>query len=119
MEWKSYALNFLGLNVLGAVNLYLLLLLQGDLPFNPEHFPGMSSVMAFNTAASFVTTTNVQDYGGESTLSYLSQALGLAQQNFLAGASGAATLLALTRAFMRRKGKGLGNFWVDVTRTVL
>ncbi|WP_291512156.1 potassium-transporting ATPase subunit KdpA [Acidithiobacillus sp.] len=119
MDWKSYALNFLGFNVLGAVTLYLLLPLQGHLPFNPEHFPGMSSVMAFNTAASFVTTTNLQDYGGESTLSYLSQALGLAQQNFLAGASGAATLLALTRAFMRRKGKGLGNFWVDVTRTVL
>jgi len=119
MDWKTYALSFLFFNVLGAVSLYLLLLFQGRLPLNPQHFSGMSPVMAFNTAASFVSTTNLQDYGGESTLSYLSQALGLAQQNFLAGASGAATLLAIIRAFVRKEGAGLGNFWVDVTRTVL
>ncbi|AEK56797.1 potassium-transporting ATPase subunit KdpA [Acidithiobacillus caldus] len=119
MDWKRYALSFLGFNGLGAPSLYVLLRWQGALPFNPEHFAGMSPIMAFNTAASFVTTTNLQDYGGESTLSYLSKAAGLAQQNFLAAASGVVTLLAVARAFMRSEGRGLGNFWVDTTRTVL
>ena len=99
--------------------LFLLQLLQGVLPGNPQNIPGTSWHLSFNTAASFVTNTNWQAYSGESTLSYLTQALGLTVQNFVSAATGIAILFALIRGFTKVKEKGLGSFWVDMTRIIV
>jgi K+-transporting ATPase ATPase A chain len=119
MGWKRYATGFLLFHLAGFLVVFLLLRLQGSLPFNPRAFAGMNPHMAFNTAVSFMTNTNWQDYGGEATLSYLSQALGLAVQNFLSAASGMVVVIALARAFARREATGIGNFWADTVRCTL
>ena len=117
--WRGYALALLLLNGVGLIVVMGLLLLQGALPGNPQGLPGTSWHLAFNTAASFVTNTDWQSYGGESTLSYLSQALGLTVQNFLSAATGIVVVAALARGFTRQGGAGLGNPWVDLVRTTL
>lgn len=117
--WLRYALGLLVFNGLGLVTLYALLRLQGFLPWNPQHLPGVSPDLAFNTAISFVTNTNWQAYGGETTLSYLTQMLGLTVQNFLSAATGIAVAIALVRGFARHTSRTIGNVWVDLTRIVL
>jgi len=119
MNWRHYLLAILLFNLLGLVVLFLILMLQGSLPLNPQHFPGLSWHLALNTAVSFVANTNWQSYSGESTLSYFSQMAGLTVQNFLSAASGIAVIFALTRAFARRSRETLGNAWVDLTRITL
>jgi K+-transporting ATPase ATPase A chain len=117
--WLGYAGALLAFNLAGFVVLYGLLRLQGVLPMNPQGFAGVSPHLAFNTAVSFVTNTNWQSYGGETTLSTLSQMTGLTVQNFLSAATGAAIAAALARAFVANRGEGVGNFWADMTRTTL
>ena len=119
MGWKRYAIALLIFNLIGGVFLYALLLAQGALPLNPLHFGGVQGGSAFNTAVSFITNTNWQDYAGGSTMSYLSQMLGLTVQNFLSAATGITIVLPIIRAIARHNTKDLGNFWVDMTRTVL
>ncbi|WP_244813806.1 potassium-transporting ATPase subunit KdpA [Caballeronia sp. Lep1P3] len=119
MSWKHYALAVLLFNALGALVLYALLRLQPVLPVNPQHMAAMPPDAAFNTALSFVTNTNWQDYAGESTLGYLAQMLGLTVQNFLSAATGIAVVVALIRGFTRHSARTIGNFWVDLTRTTL
>lgn len=119
MNWKKYAVSVLIFSGIGLVFLFLLQLLQGVLPGNPQGLPGVKWDLSFNTAASFITNTNWQAYTGESTLSYLTQALGLTVQNFVSAATGMAVLFALIRGFMRVKTDGLGSFWVDITKTVV
>jgi len=119
MGWKKYTIAMIAFNAAGFVLLYALMRLQGFLPLNPQHFPAVPSDLAFNTAVSFITNTNWQAYGGESTMSYLTQMLGLAVQNFVSAASGMAVLVALIRGFVRRNCETIGNFWVDLTRTTL
>jgi len=119
MNWKQYALALLLVNFIGFVFVYLLQRLQGVLPLNPQGFGAVSPESSFNTAVSFVSNTNWQGYGGESTMSYLTQMLGLAVQNFLSAASGIAVLIALIRGFARRQSGEIGNFWVDLTRSTL
>ncbi|HEY0199759.1 MAG TPA: potassium-transporting ATPase subunit KdpA [Rhodanobacter sp.] len=119
MGWKRYALAMLLFNVLGLLVVFLLQRMQQWLPLNPQHFGAVSSDSSMNTAISFATNTNWQGYGGESTMSYLTQMLGLAVQNFLSAATGIAVLVAVIRGFSRRSAKGLGNFWVDLTRSTL
>lgn len=119
MSWKRYALALLIFNVLGLLAVYALQRLQQWLPLNPQHFAAVSPDSAMNTAISFATNTNWQGYGGESTMSYLTQMLGLSVQNFLSAATGIAVLIAVIRGFSRRSTKGLGNFWVDLTRSIL
>ncbi|MDE8735285.1 potassium-transporting ATPase subunit KdpA, partial [Eubacteriales bacterium DFI.9.88] len=103
----------------GFIILFLLNLLQGKLPLNPEGIGGTSWHLGFNTTASFVTITNWQAYSGEMQLSYLTQMLGLTVQNFVSAATGIAVLFALVRGFVRVKEKGIGNSWVDMIRSVL
>jgi len=103
----------------GFLVLYALLRLQGFLPFNPAGQSAVAPDLAFNTAVSFVTNTNWQNYGGESTLSYLVQMLGLTHQNFLSAATGIVLAIALVRGFARASAKTVGNFWVDITRCTL
>lgn len=109
MGWLQYLLAILLFNALGGLALFALLMLQGVLPFNPQHLPGLSWDLALNTAISFVSNTNWQAYAGESTMSYLSQMVGLTVQNFLSAATGIAVVFALTRAFARQKMSTLGN----------
>ena len=116
---REYALALLAFNALGFLLLYTLLRGQAFLPLNPQGLPGLSPHLAFNTAISFVTNTNWQSYGGESTLSYFSQMFGLATQNFVSAATGIGVALALVRGFVRRKATTVGNFWVDLTRAAL
>lgn len=116
MNWQQYALAIVLFNVLGFVLLFAILMFQGSLPLNPQHFAGMSWDLAFNTAISFVANTNWQSYSGESTLSYLSQMAGLTVQNFLSASTGIAVVFALIRAFSRHGSKTLGNAWVDIYR---
>ena len=118
-SWLSYTGALLAFNALGFLLLYTILRLQNILPLNPQDLPGVSSHLAFNTAVSFVTNTNWQSYGGETTLSYFSQMIGLTTQNFVSAATGIGVALALTRGIARRKATGIGNFWVDLTRAVL
>ncbi len=118
-HWLSYTLAMLLFQAAGFVLLYGLLRLQAVLPFNPASQSAMAPDLAFNTATSFLTNTNWQNYGGESTLSYLSQMLGLTVQNFLSAATGIALALALIRGFARASSRTVGNFWVDVTRCTL
>ena len=119
MTWKQYSLALLLFNSLGGLLLYTLQRLQGWLPLNPQHLPGVAPDSAFNTAVSFITNTNWQAYSGESTMSYLTQMAGLAVQNFLSAATGIVVAVALVRGFVRHGATGIGNFWVDLTRTTL
>jgi potassium-transporting ATPase potassium-binding subunit len=119
MNWKTYAIAVLLFNVLGLIVVYLLQRLQGVLPFNPQGLGAVTPDSSWNTATSFATNTNWQGYGGEVTMSYLSQMLGLTVQNFVSAATGMAVLVALIRGTIRHTAKGLGNFWVDLTRTTL
>jgi len=119
MGWRGYTLAMLATNAAGFAVLYALLRLQGQLPFNPQGFDGLTPWLAFNTAVSFVTNTNWQAYSGESALSYLSQMAGLTVQNFLSAATGIALALAFCRAFAAGGLSALGNFWADVTRVTL
>ena len=118
-SWVGYAVSLMTFNLLGIAFLFAVLKLQGVLPLNPQGFPAVETLLAFNTAVSFVTNTNWQNYGAESTLSHLSQMIGLTVQNFLSAATGLAVAFALIRGFARRQAKGIGNFWVDVTRVTL
>ena len=119
MGFKKYAISALAFSAFGLIFLFVIQCAQKFLPLNPEGISGMSWDLSFNTAASFVTNTNWQAYSGESQLSYLSQALGLTVQNFTSAATGMAVLYALVRGLMKVKSKGLGNFFVDVTRSIL
>jgi K+-transporting ATPase ATPase A chain len=119
MNWTSYAKAVIGFNLIGLVFLFLLLIAQSWLPLNPQHFPGLTWTLAFNTAVSFVTNADWQVYEGENTLSYFSQAFGLTVQNFVSAATGNAVLLALIRGIKRRSTEFIGNFWTDLTRTVV
>lgn len=119
MTWKTYAASVFLFSGVGLVALFLLQLLQGMLPGNPQGLSGVKWDLAFNTASSFVTNTNWQSYSGESTLSYLTQALGLTVQNFVSAATGIAVLFALIRGFIQVKAEGLGSFWVDMTRVII
>ena len=116
MKWSHYALALLAFNFLGVVVVYALQRFQGLLPLNPASMAAVSPDSAFNTAISFVANTNWQGYGGESTMSYLTQMLALAVQNFLSAATGIAVVFALFRGFAARSSGALGNFWVDITR---
>lgn len=118
-HWTGYAFAMLMFNLFGVLVLYGLLRLQDVLPLNPAGMSAVSSELAFNTAVSFVTNTNWQNYGGESTLSYLTQMMGLAVQNFVSAATGIAIAIALIRGFSRASGKSVGSFWVDMTRATL
>jgi K+-transporting ATPase ATPase A chain len=118
-RWNVYALSLLAFSVVSVVVLYGLQRLQGVLPLNPEGFGGLPEPLAFNTAVSFVTNTNWQNYAGESTMSLLTQAAGLTVQNFVSAAVGMAVVVAFIRGLTRRRATTLGNFWVDLVRTVL
>jgi K+-transporting ATPase ATPase A chain len=118
-HWTSYAFSLLLFNLAGLFILYLLQRFQGSLPFNPAGMTAVGPELSFNTAASFMTNTNWQNYGGESTMSYLVQMAGLTVQNFASAATGIAIAVALIRGFARASGKSIGNFWVDMTRTTL
>jgi K+-transporting ATPase ATPase A chain len=119
MGWKRYALAMLIFNVLGIVAVYVIQRTQGMLPLNPQHLGAVSADSAMNTAISFGSNTNWQGYAGESTMSYLTQMLALAVQNFLSAATGIAVLIAVVRGFSRRSAKAIGNFWVDMTRSTV
>lgn len=119
MNWREYAAMLLLFNFLGMVALYLLQRLQAWLPLNPQGFSAVPPDLAFNTAASFMTNTNWQAYGGESTMGYLTQMAGLTVQNFLSAATGIAVVVALTRGLARRTATTIGNFWVDLTRATV
>jgi K+-transporting ATPase ATPase A chain len=119
MGWKTYLYSLLFFNLLGSLVLLILQLFQNRLPLNPEHLPSVPFHLAFNAAVSFMTNTNWQSYAGETTLSYLVQMAGMTVQNFLSAATGIAVMLALTRSFIKRCGRELGNFWVDMVRSVL
>jgi potassium-transporting ATPase potassium-binding subunit len=119
MTWKHYAIAMLLFNVCGMVAVYVLQRTQQWLPFNPQHFPALTPDLSINTAISFITNTNWQAYSGESAMSYLTQMAGLAVQNFLSAATGIAVAIAVIRGFARKTAKGVGNFWVDLTRTTL
>ncbi len=119
MNWKQYAYALVMLNVIAIIFVFVLQLIQGVLPLNPEGFSGVSWDSALNTAISFVTNTNWQGYAGETTMSYLTQMTGLAVENFLSAAVGIAALLVLIRGFTRKNTDKLGNFWVDLTRSSL
>jgi K+-transporting ATPase ATPase A chain len=118
-DWKSYGLAMLTFSLAGFLSLYALQRLQAVLPFNPQHLDAVSPDSAFNTSVSFVTNTNWQSYTPETTMSYLTQMAGLTVHNFVSAATGIALAIALIRGFARRSARTIGNFWVDMTRTVL
>jgi potassium-transporting ATPase potassium-binding subunit len=119
MGWKTYTATMLIFNLAGLLAVYLLQRAQGALPLNPQGLGAVSPDSSFNTAVSFATNTNWQGYGGETTMSYLTQMLALTVQNFVSAATGMAILVALIRGFARRSSETIGNFWVDMTRTTL
>ncbi len=119
MNWKTYAVAMLLFNFLGFLVVYLLQRLQGGLPLNPQGLSAVTPDSSFNTAVSFATNTNWQGYGGETTMSYMTQMLALGVQNFVSAASGMATLVALIRGLSRKTTQGIGNFWADLTKTTL
>ncbi len=119
MNWKVYTVAMLLFNFFGLMVVYALQRWQDLLPLNPQGFASITPDSAFNTAVSFASNTNWQGYGGETTMSYLTQMLGLAVQNFVSAASGMATLIALIRGFARHTSETIGNFWVDMVRTTL
>src|SRR3984957_15546378 len=117
--WKRYAGSLVIFSAISIGATYLILRLQGSLPLNPQHLDAPSGPLSFNTAASFVTNTNWQNYGGESTMSYFSQIGGLMVEQFVSPAVGIAVAIAMVRGFSRRNSPTIGNFWVDVTRCML
>nr|WP_088579144.1 potassium-transporting ATPase subunit KdpA [Burkholderia ubonensis] len=119
MDWKRYAVALVAFNALGAAALYLLQRIQVWLPLNPQHLPNVEAGLAFNTAVSFATNTSWQAYAGETTLSHLTQMLGIGVQAFLSAASGMVVMLALIRGLVRRGSKTIGNVWIDLTRMTL
>ncbi|HHY93394.1 MAG TPA: potassium-transporting ATPase subunit A, partial [Firmicutes bacterium] len=119
MTWREYAVALLLFSFLGMLAVYVIQRLQGWLPFNPQGLGAVPRLLAFNTACSFMTNTNWQAYGGETTMSYLTQMAALTVQNFLSAATGIAVAIALTRGLARRAGRTIGNFWVDLTRSTL
>jgi len=119
MGWKRYLVAILAFNFFGLILLLVILMLQAHLPLNPQQLPGLSWDLALNTAVSFVTNTNWQAYGGETTMSYFSQMVGLTVQNFVSAATGIAVVFALIRGFARHSTTTLGNAWVDLTRITL
>ena len=119
MDWKAYAIAMLFFNLIGVVFLYLLMRVQVWLPLNPQGSGAVAPDLSLNSAVSFVTNTNWQNYGGESTLSYLTQMLGMTLQNFLSAATGMAVMVAFIRGFTRKNTRNLGNFWVDLVRSSL
>jgi K+-transporting ATPase ATPase A chain len=119
MDWKVYAFSMLLFSVVGVLFLYGLQRLQGALPWNPQSLGAVTPDSSFNTAVSFISNTNWQGYGGETTVSYLTQMVGLTVQNFVSAAAGMAMLVALIRGLVRRQAATIGNFWVDLTRTIL
>jgi K+-transporting ATPase ATPase A chain len=116
MGWKTYAIALLAFNAVGTLFVYLLQRVQQWLPLNPQDMANVSPDSSFNTAVSFVTNTNWQGYGGEQTMSYLTQMLALTCQNFFSAATGIAVVFALIRGFSARSARSIGNFWVDLTR---
>jgi K+-transporting ATPase ATPase A chain len=118
-DWKAYALSILMFSLVCTLALYALLRLQGIAPLNPQGFAGVAPNVAMNTAVSFVTNTNWQAYAGESTMSHLTQMVGLTVQNFLSAAVGIAVAIAFARGFARKGASTIGNFWVDMTRATL
>jgi potassium-transporting ATPase potassium-binding subunit len=119
MNWRGYAVAVVLFNIAGLLVVYMLQRLQGHLAWNPQHLSAVPADLAFNTAASFATNTNWQSYSGETTLSYLTQMLGITVQNFLSAATGIAVLVALIRGLTRHTAQTIGNFWTDITRTIL
>jgi K+-transporting ATPase ATPase A chain len=119
MDWKEYTVAMLLFSAVSMLILYAIERTQQWLPWNPQHFPAVPAALAFNTAASFTTNTNWQNYGGESTMSYFTQMAGLAYHNFVSAGVGIALAIALIRGIARRESKTIGNFWVDVTRAML
>jgi K+-transporting ATPase ATPase A chain len=118
MSWRHYAGSLLAFNALGFIVVFLLQVFQSKLPLNPQGLKDVSWHLAFNTAMSFMTNTNWQAYAGETTLSYLTQMIGLTVQNFLSAATGIAVFLALTRGIVRKTAKTIGNFWADTVRSI-
>ena len=119
MSWKTYAVAMMLFNAAGLFFVYLLQRFQAQLPLNPAHMPAVTPDSSFNTAVSFATNTNWQGYGGEATMSYLTQMLGLGVQNFVSAASGIAVLIALIRGFTRRQTDSVGNFWSDLVKSTV
>lgn len=119
MSWKDYLKAVLMFNLLGFSLLFLIQILQGYLPLNPQNLPNVPWDLAFNTAASFTTNTNWQAYSGETTLSYFTQMIGLTTQNFVSAATGIGVMLAFIRGFTRKLTDKVGNFWADLVRTVV
>jgi len=118
-SWRRYALSVIGFSAVAVLLSYLLLRIQGHLPLNPEHLGDVSPALAWNTAVSFVTNTNWQNYAGGSTMTYFSQMAVLAVQNFVSPAVGLAVAIALVRGFARKSAAGIGNFWADLVRGLL
>jgi potassium-transporting ATPase potassium-binding subunit len=118
-HWTTYVIAMLSFSVAGFLSLYFLMRFQSILPLNPQGLRGLSPDLSFNTAISFVTNTNWQAYGGETTMSYLTQMVGLTVHNFVSAATGIALVIALIRGFARRSSQTIGNFWVDMTRATL
>ena len=119
MHWLTYTIALLVFNFIGFIVLFVMQLIQNKLPLNPQGLSNIPIALAFNTAVSFMTNTNWQNYAGETTISYLTQMLGLAVQNFLSAATGIAVMLALARGLARRTMRTIGNFWVDLVRATL
>src|SRR5579862_6051725 len=121
MDWKEYAVAMLLFSAVSMLVLYLIQRVQGFhwMPWNPQHYANVEQHLAFNTAASFTTNTNWQNYGGESTMSYFTQMAGLAYHNFTSAGVGIALAIAVIRGIARREAKTIGNFWVDFTRAML
>ena len=119
MHWKKYAWALLWFNILGFAVVFILQMIQKSLPLNPQHLGNVQWALSFNTAVSFMTNTNWQSYAGETTLSNLTQMIGLTVQNFVSAATGIAVMLALIRGIIRKTSASIGNFWVDLTRSVV
>src|ERR1700691_4061873 len=119
MDWKEYTVAMLLFSAVSMLLLYAIERVQQWLPWNPQHFPAAPAVLAFNTAASFTTNTNWQNYSGESTMSYFTQMAGLAYHNFVSAGVGIALAIAIIRGIARKESKTIGNFWVDFTRCML
>src|SRR5579864_2759876 len=119
MDWKEYTIAMLLFSAVSMAVLYLIERTQQWLPWNPQHMAAVPQALAFNTAASFTTNTNWQNYGGESTMSYFTQMAGLAYHNFASAAVGIALAIVVIRGIARKESKTIGNFWVDVTRCML
>ena len=118
-RWNVYTLSLLAFSLVGVLLLYVMQRLQGSLPFNPTDMVNVAPALSFNTAVSFVTNTNWQSYAGETTLSHLTQMVGLTVQNFVSAAAGMAVMVALIRGLSRAGQRTIGNFWVDLVRTTL